>query len=211
MKIAVALLTCDRPAYTARTIDSFLAHNPDRSQFALIHGDDASRDPSIAGMVEAAGFETVVRHSVRCGHLAMRHAMVGAAAHYADWVLLLENDMESVRPFPWALFNYVSGLRKFYCLRLFGQFKGPHGVEPCKTTHQWKDNRKVIWRRLSGTPEPAEMADIHWSSQPSVTRASSLQAFHRKGVRDLGLTARVVSNVMIHIGVERTRELRAAC
>lgn len=207
MNVAVCLMTCDRNDYTRRTLESFRAMNPDLSRFVLLHGDDASRDGTNARLAAEAGFQTVVEHRVRCGNLALRHAMIEAAAHFAPWVLILENDIESVRPFPWPLFDFVSLNKKIYCLRLFGRYKDAAGADPCKVTNQWSRNRPVQWYTLADAPERAQYGAIHWSAQPSVTRVVSAIALHRKNQRQLGLTARVLENVMVHIGAERTQSV----
>jgi hypothetical protein len=211
-RIAVLLMTCDRPAYTRRTLETFLAHNPDRSRFVLLHGDDASIAPDNLELAAAAGFRTVIRNTGRRrGILALRTALIDAAAPLTKWALVLENDLESRRPFPWALFDHVRYQSKFYALRLFGAFKDADQAEPCKTVHQWT-GRDVRWASLEGAPEPAEVADVHWSAQPTVTRTKALVALHHHHSRTLGLTARVVDNVMVHIGATRTRELaEVAC
>lgn len=203
MTIAVCLLTCDRADYTRRTLSSFLVRNPEAAErFRLLHADDASRSPENLELAAAAGFETVVRHSRRCGNLATRIALIEAAATLAPWIFVLENDCESVRPFPWALFEYISKNKHIYTLRLFGQFKGAGRRDPCKTTNQWT-GRRVRWTPLEGAPEPAEVGLVHWTAQPSVTRARSIVALH-KGHRKLGLTARVTRNVLNHFGDIRT-------
>lgn len=210
--IAVCLLTCGRYEYTRRTLESFAAQNPDRSKFVLLHGDDASNDPALLDLVQQHGFLTVVQHRERLGNLALRRALIDAAAVYAPWTLILENDIESVRPFPWALFHYISKHKKIYCLRLFGAFKDAEKRQACKTTHQWRNAAPVEWKPLPNAPERSEITSIHWSAQPAVTRTSQLLALHRDNKRELGLTARVVENVMVHIGVQRTHELaEVAC
>ena len=55
--------------------------------------------------------------------------------------------------------------------------------------------------------EPAEMAHVHWSAQPSVTRSVPLRKLHYDGTDLQGYTVRVLENVTSHIGVVRTREL----
>ncbi len=209
--IAVCLMTCDRPEYTRRTLESFLAHNPDRSRFVLLHGDDASRESTNLQLARGAGFDTIVQSSVRVGNLAHRMALIAAAAKVAPWLLILENDIESVRPFPWDLFDFVARQKHVYTLRLFGKFKDAAGREACKVTHQWKGEQPIVWSDVPDAPERAQIADIHWSAQPSVTRAKSAIALHFKQKRELGLTMRVVANVMNHIGAQRTRPAEAAC
>lgn len=202
--VAVCLMTCDREDYTRRTVESFLDQNPDRSRFVLLHGDDASVSPANLELAGLAGFRTIVRHSVRCGNVATRLALTEAAAHFAPWMLLLENDLESVRPFPWPLFDYVAPLKKVYALRLFGKYKDAAGLEACKVTDQWKGERRVHWKTLADAPEPCELGVIHWSAQPTVTKTKSAIALHRNGKRELGKTVRVLENVFVHIGQIRT-------
>jgi hypothetical protein len=214
-KIALCLQTCDRPDYTARTLASFAQHN-DLSQFRLIHGDDGSKTGENLALAKSYGFKTAVKTRTRIGCLPLRTELIAYAAGRADWILFLENDIESVRPFPWALFEFASRHHWIYCLRLFGAFKGPQATDPCKTVNQWKPEKPVVWKAFTGAPEPAEYALIHWSAQPTVTRAKQLYDLHRHGVKELRLkTARVVENVMVHFGAVRTSELgareRVAC
>lgn len=205
-RIALCLQTADRPEYTSRTLASFAAQN-DLSRFRLLHGDDASRSTENRELARSYGFKTVVKGSTRAGCLPTRTALIAYAARKAPWILLLENDIESVRPFPWALFDYVSTLDWVYCLRLFGVFKGPNQTDPCLTVNKWKPEKPVTWRRLRAAPEPTEVAVIHWSAQPSVTRARPLVAMHVSGEKEIRLkTARVVDNVMVHVGAIRTNE-----
>lgn len=202
--ITVALMTCGRYEYTARTLASFAAHN-DLRKFQLLHGDDASDNrKDIARLVKPYGFRTVVQHKTQLGWLPLRTALIARAAARGRWILLLENDIESIRPFPWALFARVQAHDWIYCLRLYGAFKDAEQLQPCKTTNQWRGHAPVSWKALKNAPEPAEVAQIHWSAQPCVTRAGDLVAIHQ-GHREVHLkTARVVTNVMNHFGVERT-------
>ena len=87
--------------------------------------------------------------------------------------------------------------------------QGAGQTDPCKTVNQWKPEKPVVWKAFAGAPEPAEYALIHWSAQPTVTRAKPLYDLHRHGVKELKLkTVRVVDNVMVHVGAVRTSELR---
>lgn len=205
MKIAVILTTCGRYEYTERTLSTFAAHNQ-LDRFVLLHGDDASDDRlRMTQLVKSYGFKTVVQHQDRRGWLTLRRALILQAARRADWILVLENDIESLRPFPWPLFEFVAAHPWIYCLRLYGRFKGLNETYPCKTTHQWLNHSPVSWKALKGSPEPAEVARIHWSAQPCVTRAGELVALHEEYRREMKLKiARVTTNVMAHIGTERT-------
>lgn len=206
-KIALCLQTADRSDYTARTLASFAAHN-DLSQFRLLHGDDGSKTPENIALAKRYGFKTVVKTKKRVGWLPVRTELIAYAAQRADWILFLENDIDTLRPFPWDLFTFVSRHHWVYCLRLFGAFKGPNQTDPCKTINQWKPDKPVVWKAFQGAPEQAEYALIHWSAQPSVTRANYADALHRYGTREMKLkTARVVDNVMVHVGAVRTEHL----
>ena len=80
MKIAIALLTCDRFEYTKRTCETFLEHN-DASDFRLYYGDDASADQRVPELVESLGFRPVVRHATRQGcSYASDELLCGAAS-----------------------------------------------------------------------------------------------------------------------------------
>jgi len=102
MKIAVALLTCDRYDYTVQTVESFLSHNnPD--DFLLFHGDDASTDRRVVEYVQSKGFQTVVQHTERKGCSPTTDALLHAVAEHVDpgtLVLYLQNDWTCQRPLP---------------------------------------------------------------------------------------------------------------
>lgn len=203
--IAVALQTCERADLTARTINSFLAHNArDLSRFVLLHGDDASEDASIGLMARAAGFRTVVQTRERCGIWAVRQKLLKKAAARAKWILLLENDIETLRPFPWDLFDFVTRHPAVYCLRLYGRFKDAERLDPCLMTHKRNGHQYVRWKAFRNAPEKSQIGVIHWSAQPCVTRAPELLAHHHDGLEPVGYTVRVKRNVTAHIGAVRT-------
>lgn len=201
--IGVALLTCDRFDYTARTLSTFAQHN-DLSQFGLFHADDASSDRRIRPLVRSFGFRTVVQKKVRQGWRVTRPDLIEACARTCQWILLLENDIESARPFPWALMHYVQANPTVYCLRLYGRFKDRARLDPCLTTHKRRGHLPVRWRPFRGAPESSQIGEIHWSAQPCVTRRKELLDLHRENIEPDAWTVRVKKNVMHHIGVERT-------
>lgn len=199
--MAVLLQTCDRLDYTRRTLDTFTRHNAG-TPWLLLHGDDASADPSaMRDLAAAYGFETVVASTgTRRGITATRAALIAAAAKRgAEWCLMLENDIETLRPFPWALFEFVQRQADVYCLRLFGRFKDAQKTVPCKTTHSWERNTPVQWRALRKAPEKAQIGRIHWTPLSSVTRVQDAKALH-VGIRPQDYTVRVKKNVMGHFG-----------
>jgi len=210
MLIAVCLLTCDRVEYTRVTVESWARFNGGDPRFLLLHADDASVAQTNGELVRSHGFRTVIQHTTRRGNHATRLALLKYAAKRADWILVLENDIESIRPFPWPLFDFVRAQPDLSSLRLFGKFKDRDGRDPCLTTHKHAGHVPVEWRPARHAPEPAQVGRIHWSAQPTVTRSQELLHLHRKGVEPRGRTVRVKSNVMVHIGVERTQPLESA-
>lgn len=207
--IAIALLTCDRYDYTLRTLSSLVEHN-DLSRFALFHADDASEDPRIVPLAQSYGFQTVVQNPERRGWLRTRTALLRQAARDSTWILNLENDIESVRPFPWALFRFVRKNRYISSLRLYGRFKDRDKRQACLTRHK-RTGMEVDWRPLRNAPEMSQIGYIHWSAQPAVTRSSDIVALHRYGMEPSGYTVRVKKNAMVHIGVQRTASIEASC
>lgn len=210
--IAICLLTCDRLAYTQRTLESLAAHN-NLSRFALFHADDASTDDRVVPLVQAYGFKTIVRNKVRSGWLQTRTKLIRLAIrNKAGWILNLENDIESVRPFPWDLFRFVQTRTDVCSFRLYGRYKDSRKRDKCLTFHK-QTRLEANWRPLRNPYELAQIGKIHWSAQPSVTRASALWDLHRYGMDLSAYTVRVKKNVMVHIGVERTipREQEIAC
>lgn len=216
MTIAVCLITCERPDYTRRTLETFCALN-DTSRFMLLHGDDASDGDDNLELAREAGFETVFRGQSRVGGQANRRAVVREAVHLgADQVLMLENDWESVRPFPWPLYEYAFARLDVWCMRLYGQFKEV-GRRPAGTLDAGR-GVPAEWAPLAGAPEPAEIGHIHWGAPPAVASAECvkwlLESTEKDGdaMRLSGriddLTVRPVRNVVYHIGEERTPEFK---
>lgn len=205
MKVAVCLLTCDRKHYTKRTLRTFAKHNAGDPNLILLHADDASRSRANLVLAEAHGFRTIVRNTKRVGWLGTRIELFDLASRQAEWIFFLENDIETLRPFPWAMFAYmIARHRNAYCLRLYGQFKDRDQQDRCLDTHKRYGHRPVRWMPLPQAPEAAQIGRIHWSAQPCVTRANELLRLHRDGTEPSGLTMRVLNNVTSHFGVSRT-------
>jgi hypothetical protein len=203
--ITVCLQTCDRADLTERTLSSLAAHN-DLSRFDLLHADDASVDDRNDELAATHGFTTVVKTRERLGIASVRTSLIRAAKHRsASWVLLLENDIESVRPFPWPLFDFVrQQMPSVYCLRLYGRYKDREQQEKCLETHKHQGHKPVQWRPLRKAPEGSQIGIIHWSPQPAATRMQELWAYHCGHGDPDAQTVRVKSNVMVHIGAQRT-------
>lgn len=209
-RIAVCLLTCDRGDYTAKTLRTFWKFNQHDPRMVLLHADDASTTDFNVRLAAAYGFETVVQSTVRRGWLLTRTALFQQAAKRSDWILFLENDIETLRAFPWPLFDYMRKDRDIYCLRLYGRFKDRSKTDKCLETHKRRGHMPVNWRPWRDAPEASQVGQIHWSAQPAVTRARELLDLHRTGHEPHGYTVRVKKNVMAHFGSERTVEDRHA-
>lgn len=207
--IHVCLLSCDRFDYTVKTAQSFLEHNP--SGFRLWHADDASTDPRLRPTVQAMGFHQLEYTDARAGvtemvrRIASRLQRIGA-----EWMLLLENDWETVRPFPGEVFREIQARGDVWALRLYGRYKARNNRHPVREYHQGRGRASPNWRAFDGY----EVGDIHWGNPPSVARVASVvwvhegvrtekQAIERSGfIQDH--VARVAENVVYHIGTQRT-------
>lgn len=222
MKIAITLLTCGRVDYTSRTVETLLRYNPDLADRAiLLHGDDhsaadvASQNRRIAA---DAGFSTVVAPTNQYGVARMTEELFRSAQSAgADAVLNLQNDWISERAIPWDEVSQLLSQPEIYNVRLYGEFKSWSGR--CGIHHGGRTPRSIVeW-----TPHPAlpayEVGDIHWGHPPAVTRiadavrltaAAKSESDSRRRSGDIPLlTARTISNVMRHIGTERTPRFRA--
>lgn len=222
--LAIGLLTCDRDEYTQRTLQTLAEHN-DLKMFGKYHADDASHTVANNVLARHYGFKTLGGAGVKLGATAKkRHLIQAAKADGFGWLLLLENDWESVRPFPWDLYVACASSLNVYCLRMYGKYKEANDTRPAGATHAGKNNSDPNWQALpfltkeNQAPYMAEIGDIHWAAPPSVTKIDVLEqlfdgAKHDRDVRmKSGLltryTVRPVENIMNHIGVETTPNFR---
>ena len=101
MKLAIALLTCDRYDHTRKTVQTLLHHN-DLSDVALVYADDHSLDDRVRKFVEESGFEPVfLNNGPRMGCSPMTDALWHGAQKRVgnDGIIVsLQNDFISVRP-----------------------------------------------------------------------------------------------------------------
>lgn len=212
--VALCLLTCDRPAYTVKTLESLVRHNPDLSKFTLLHGDDASRDTTVFDYIRSLGFKTVIKSVERSGVISMERSLAFfAAAHQCHWTFLLQNDWEFVRAFPWDLFDHAIHIPNVYCVRMYGVQKD-RGKRVSGNRHKGKGGSDPGWSQLMFAPEPAELGSIHWCSPPAVTKTSVLCWLLQDAQRDRDariksgelnyLTVRPINNVVYHFGEDRT-------
>lgn len=207
--IHVCLLSCDRYDYTIQTASSFVEHNGDG--FVLWHCDDASTDQALRPAVQALGFQPLVYTEARVGVTEMIRRIASRLQRLgAEWLLLLENDWETVRQFPWDVFREIQQRGDVWSFRLYGQYKARGETRPVKRCHQGRNNAEVRWQALG----EYELGDIHWGNPPAVSRVDQVAWLHTGaksekdaiirsgGIRDH--VARVTENVVYHIGEQHT-------
>lgn len=198
LKTAICLLTADRADLTAKTVSTFLDHNPDHD-FILLHADDASRDDENMNIASRGGFETVYRYEAekRLGQIPALCSMWSEAARRgAQWILHLENDQEFV--------GSVPDRRDADQIRLYGEYKAKPGSPRARSGDRiWGSGERACWKFDS---EGWERAVIHWGAQPSITRTELLLGAVAKAakVHDIAAnlkrldTLRPVQNITWH-------------
>lgn len=214
MKIALCLLTCDRPELTARTVKSMQEHLP-LEMFELFHGDDCSVSARNETIALEAGFRTVVKTNSRAGVSAMWRSLIERARkRKVDAVLMMENDWEWVRTLRFEEICDILEDPEVYYIRFFGVNK-ERGGRPCGSTHAAKGFKDPNWR-----PYRAgwEIGDIHWGYPPNVTRLPEAVLLS-KGTSESQcrtfsghlskLCVRPLENYVFHIGEDRTKGFRA--
>lgn len=200
--IAVCLLTADRPELTRRTLETFVAHNPDRSKHLLYHADDGTAPNSrIFDDVRHAGFQTVYKSDARRGQIPALEQLWGCAISMgATRILHLENDQEWVAPIPEDVIAP--------CVRLYGRLKARSGPRAPTGTKIMGTDMPIVWTPF-GTRW--ERAIAHWGGQPSITVAGplwdALQSARR--IKDISNTLRLetlrpLENITWHIGEDET-------
>jgi hypothetical protein len=202
-RVAIGLLTCDRPEYTERTLLSLKQHN-DLSRFVLLHGDDASQDSRNRDMGRLMGFELIHAPTERQGQMASLRALVHAAQkRECDYILVLESDYETVHPFPWDAFA-IPGWDHF---RLFGTRKMREGPRAPTSPRNMGTNELIQW--LPVVPGYEFSPAAHWTPD-GVTRTALLaEHIHLPRVKDVCLawrppSLRVIENVAWHIAETST-------
>lgn len=207
--IAVCLLSCERYEYTMRTARSFVKHNAGDARLHLFHSDDASSDERIRPEVQALGFEPLVYTGKRVGVTQMIRRESEAISNKGfEWILLLENDAESVRALPWSVFD-ASRAMDVYALRLFMNFKNP--AQRVKPGQQWDMHH-------TADGESFEVGRVKWCNPPAISRVDVVKWLHegarceddtmRKSRKLKRLAARLVNPAVYHIGSKRTPRFR---
>lgn len=204
MKLAVGLMTYNRPELTAVTVGTFIACNPQLGA-SLLHADDGSEDLRNLEIAQAAGFRTV-RSGPHAGQLANLRALLDAALDLgAEHFLLMENDWRWVR----GLDDLPALPPAVDCVRLYGAFKDEARKRPARPFHMggfseiaWVESKWPGWHE----------AFAHWGGPPSIARVDVLRqlaadALSYKGMslRSMHLvTIRPAENFVFHIGDKTT-------
>lgn len=205
MKLAVCLLTADRPDYTADTVASFVEH-ADEPQFIRLHADDGSERRDNLQIAAAGEFETVYATNDRRGPVAALKCMwTKAAALGATHILHLENDIEFVSSIP----RYESE-----CVRLYGAQKARNGKRMKTGEHIIGTKEPIKWAHLftAINGNKWESGIAHWAGMPSITQTELLLRgiMHAERLKDICFalprleTIRPERNICWHIGDRRT-------
>lgn len=222
--IHVVLLTCERFDYTNITARSFLRHNSgaiEAGRLALWHADDASTDERIRSYAARAGFRELVYTRERVGVTDMVRRIARRLAHLeAEWLLLLENDWETVRGLPWPVIEAATAPGSgIWALRLYGAYKGRSGTIPAGTRHRGRNGADPCWEELTAGGERYQVGSIHWGNPPTIARVAEVEWLHKSAKREkdailksgeIGAkVARVIENVVYHVGEDRTPGFRS--
>jgi len=219
MRIAVCITTLNRHDLTRITVESFLAHNH-RDDFDLFYGDDNSSDDCIHDLMERHNVPCLVKAEKQLGCSVLTDRLVAEVLKASDTpaVLVLQNDMESIRPIPLDVVDQVFKDADVGWIRLQGVWEnaithnrplGTNNAAVLKRHHA----PEVVWRRCDMLGETLERGDIHWAFA-SITRRELIGQMTRgaKCATDIirqaaplkKLTVRFCENVVNHIGTERT-------
>jgi hypothetical protein len=228
MKVVIALQSCGRFDLTTQTLTTFAQHNPQLPDWVtMIHAEDGRVDKRNEKLATEHGFACVSSDRRLGNTLCRKHLIRKAAKLNASHIILLENDWETIRPWPWELIKWMTEQQHIYHMRFWHEWKIPRkynawveaGRQGYVSRHRGRDNANPGWQLFTGAPESIEIGDIHWSAPPAVTRINEALWLH-KGVRaesgSIKLSgqiehkvARVMENVIWHIGeAKRTPEFK---
>jgi hypothetical protein len=209
-------MTCDRPELTKRVLDSMVEPGELHIGHAtLLHGDDASSGSLNHEYARTAGFETVIQTGARVGAFGLRKRLIEAAVLLCNptHILVWENDWECVRPIPWRCMQKTLD-EDTWQFRLFGTHKQRDKTRPAGAMHAGKNGRDPDWKPDVVNGVKIERGDIHWSTPPTLCRTEELMYLLNGATCDKDmwlksgqlstLTARVVQNVVWHVGFDQT-------
>jgi len=216
MRIVTCLMTCDRPSLTDRTVHSmiepgelYVGHS------ILVHGDDASSEFQNHAIVQEAGFKTIVQTKQRVGAFGLRKRLIETAVELYNptHILVWENDWQCVRPIPWRAMQKALD-EDTWQFRLYGKHKQEDKTRPAGPLHAGKDKKDPGWEKFISNGVVCERGDIHWATPPTLCRVAELMYILKGATSDKDmwlksgdlstLTARVVDNVVWHVGFDQT-------
>jgi len=219
MRIAVAILTCDRIELTKKTVKSFLKHNS-QDDFDIYYGDDASTDQSIHEFMKRQGIQRLMCHLTRAGCSPSSDELIHLVcrASQATHMLYLQNDFESVRPIPLDVVQQIFdnnpniGWIRLYGLNKNDTIPGGNTTDP---RNKFKPGKPIVkWDKFIIGNEKIEIGDAQWSYHPAIHRTKVLRQIIKGAIRerDVGLaamksgllTARFMKNITNHIGIRKT-------
>lgn len=168
MRLAVCLITADRPDLTAATLESLDRMNPHLDAIRL-HGDDGSEDMHNHAIAAAHDFSTVYSGQNRAGQIpALKRMWSRALRAGASHILHLENDQEFVRPLP-------TRPMPAQCIRLYGKYKmlDPNHPRALASEKRMGTGERIEWAPVEDWPG-WERGFAHWGGQASITVAPLL-------------------------------------
>lgn len=205
MKLAVCLLTADRPDYTADTVASFV-EKADEPGFIRLHADDGSERRDNIQIAAAGDFETVYATTNRRGPItALKCMWTKAASLGATHILHLENDIEFVSPLP--RFDIE-------CVRLYGEHKARSGPRMQTGPNIIGTKEPIVWTEAFDTINGNKWfrGFAHWAGMPSITETELLLrgVMHAECIKDICFalprleSLRPMRNLTWHVGDKRT-------
>jgi hypothetical protein len=181
----------------------------------LCHGDDASTDFKNHAIVQEAGFKTIVQSQQRAGAFALRKRLIEQTIelYHPTHILIWENDWQCVRPIPWRAMQKALD-EDTWQFRLYGEHKQEDKTRPAGPLHAGKNKKDPGWEPFIYDGTRCERGDIHWATPPTLCRVEELQYIMKDSKSDKEawlksgdlsvLTARVVKNVVWHVGFDQT-------
>jgi hypothetical protein len=230
--IHVAVTAWKRPDCLRHTLESFWRFNRAglegrqwrapgyRLWFGLDGGVDVSVTGELLALFGAHGFAPLVTEDANVGVARITADLIAAIARLADpadWVLLLQDDWESVRPVPLGVIRELMDRPEVANIRLYGRYRerdeAGRPTRPVGQGHEGLPGKPPIhWHRETILSEEVLTGRAYWAHPPSLTRigvavhltngaTDEKESFRRSGEADY-VTAWLTEPVFYHIGRE---------
>jgi|GEM_PF-4823025 len=208
MKIAVALLTCDRYDYTVKTVESLKRHN-DISDWPLFYADDASQDARVRPYVESQGFRPLLLNDgERMGCTPISDGLLRAVLREvgSGWlVLYLQNDWKCIRPIPLGTVEAWFADPTHMALRMWH----PHRYLRRIKRHRWPIRNYAGERivEFCTSAWPVQLTRLEWfaATARGAKREHTLHLRANKRWPDTR-TGMMLNQVFSHLGVQKTKK-----